>query len=377
MALDGADGADRGQHPVADVRAGGGGAPGHRQGIRTVRTSSCAARAASTRRCSTASIRNRFGVAVDRGAAGRGLRHRRHPHGRRIHPQSRRGRRLSLRSAPHPGHQPDAVGGDGGDAREAARARFPEVKEVFARTGTAEVATDPMPPSTSDGYIMLKPRKEWPDPAQAEGRRWSRRSEQAAEDVPGNAYEFSQPIQQRMNELISGVRSDVARQDLRRRPRRCCVRSAARVAGRAAERAGRRRRQGRAGRRTAGADGQARTARRCRATGSTSPTCRTWWRLRSAARAPAGCSRATAASISSCGCRSICARTSKRSGRCRSRCRRSRAQAKAIAGAMGQFAAGPDPLRAAVGGRPDRRRAGPQPDQPRGRQAARSSSQRT
>ena len=49
--------------------------------------------------------------------------------------------------------------------------KVPEVKEVFARTGTAEIATDPMPPSTADGYVMLKPRNEWPDPAQAEGRR--------------------------------------------------------------------------------------------------------------------------------------------------------------------------------------------------------------
>ena len=87
--------------------------------------------------------------------------------------------------------------------------RVPEVKEVFARTGTAEVATDPMPPSTSDNYIMLKPRKEWPDPGKPKAAVVAEIQE-AAEDVPGNAYGFSQPIQQRMNELISGVRSDVA-----------------------------------------------------------------------------------------------------------------------------------------------------------------------
>jgi cobalt-zinc-cadmium resistance protein CzcA len=87
--------------------------------------------------------------------------------------------------------------------------KLPEVKEVFARTGTAEVATDPMPQSTSDNYIMLKPRNEWPDPVKPKTTVVAEIQE-AAEDVPGNAYGFSQPIQQRMNELISGVRSDVA-----------------------------------------------------------------------------------------------------------------------------------------------------------------------
>ncbi|MGT2502671.1 efflux RND transporter permease subunit [Bradyrhizobium guangxiense] len=87
--------------------------------------------------------------------------------------------------------------------------KIPEVKEAFARTGTAEVATDLMPPSASDGYVMLKPRNEWPDPDKPKAAVVSEIQE-AAQDVPGNAYGFSQPIQQRMNELISGVRSDVA-----------------------------------------------------------------------------------------------------------------------------------------------------------------------
>ena len=87
--------------------------------------------------------------------------------------------------------------------------KLPEVKEVFARTGTAEVATDPMPQSTSDNYIMLKSRKEWPDPKKPKAAIVAEIHE-AAENVPGSAYGFSQPIQQRMNELISGVRSDVA-----------------------------------------------------------------------------------------------------------------------------------------------------------------------
>jgi len=86
--------------------------------------------------------------------------------------------------------------------------KVPEVKEAFARTGTAEVATDPMPPSGSDAYVMLKPRKEWPDPDKSKAAVVSDIQE-ACEDVPGSAYGISQPIQQRMNETVSGIRSDV------------------------------------------------------------------------------------------------------------------------------------------------------------------------
>ncbi len=87
--------------------------------------------------------------------------------------------------------------------------KVPEVKEAFARTGSAEVATDPMPPSGSDGYVMLKPRKEWPDPEKSKAVVVSDIQE-ACEDVPGSVYGISQPIQQRMNETVSGIRSDVA-----------------------------------------------------------------------------------------------------------------------------------------------------------------------
>ena len=86
--------------------------------------------------------------------------------------------------------------------------KVPEVKEVFARIGTAEVATDPMPPSTGDGYVMLKERKDWPDPSKSKGELLED-IEKAANDLPGSNYEISQPIRMRMNELISGVRSDV------------------------------------------------------------------------------------------------------------------------------------------------------------------------
>jgi cobalt-zinc-cadmium resistance protein CzcA len=86
--------------------------------------------------------------------------------------------------------------------------QIPEVKEVFARVGTAEVATDPMPPSISDGYVMLKSRHEWPDLRKSK-RTLITEIEKAAEEIPGSNYELSQPIQLRFNELISGVRSDV------------------------------------------------------------------------------------------------------------------------------------------------------------------------
>ena len=86
--------------------------------------------------------------------------------------------------------------------------KMPEVKEAFARTGTAEVATDPMPPSISDGYVMLKPRDQWPDPKKPKSA-VVKDIEQAAEEIAGSSYELSQPIQLRFNELISGVRSDV------------------------------------------------------------------------------------------------------------------------------------------------------------------------
>ncbi|MBW8715350.1 MAG: CusA/CzcA family heavy metal efflux RND transporter [Variovorax paradoxus] len=93
------------------------------------------------------------------------------------------------------------------------KAKFPEIERVFARTGTAEIASDPMPPNISDGYIMLKPEGEWPV-FQGTSRRTRdallAAVQQEVEKLPGNSYEFSQPIQLRFNELISGVRSDVA-----------------------------------------------------------------------------------------------------------------------------------------------------------------------
>ncbi|WP_428310013.1 efflux RND transporter permease subunit [Hydrocarboniphaga sp.] len=91
---------------------------------------------------------------------------------------------------------------------EKAVMQVPEVKTYFSRVGTAEVATDPMPPNISDGYVMLKNVEDWPEPKRSKA--------EVVEDietrlagVPGNAFEISQPIQLRFNELISGVRSDL------------------------------------------------------------------------------------------------------------------------------------------------------------------------
>ena len=86
---------------------------------------------------------------------------------------------------------------------------LPEVALVFSRTGTAEMATDPMTPNMTDTFIMLKERENWPDPDLPKAE-LVHRMERAIAAVPGSAYEFTQPIQMRFNELVAGVRSDVA-----------------------------------------------------------------------------------------------------------------------------------------------------------------------
>lgn len=86
---------------------------------------------------------------------------------------------------------------------------LPEVERVFGKLGTAEVATDPMPPSVADAFVMMKPRDQWPDPRKPKAQLVAD-IEAAVRPLPGNNYEFTQPIQMRMNELISGVRADVA-----------------------------------------------------------------------------------------------------------------------------------------------------------------------
>ncbi|MFS0741805.1 CusA/CzcA family heavy metal efflux RND transporter [Brevundimonas sp. 3P9-tot-E] len=94
-------------------------------------------------------------------------------------------------------------------ALEARLAKFPEVERVVAKIGTAAVATDPVPPSVADTFILLKDRKDWPDPRKPK-LQLVREMEEAVNAVPGSKYEFTQPIQMRFNELLSGVRADVA-----------------------------------------------------------------------------------------------------------------------------------------------------------------------
>ncbi len=94
-------------------------------------------------------------------------------------------------------------------ALEARLAKFPEVERVVAKIGTGAVATDPVPPSVADTFILLKDRKDWPDPRKPK-LQLVREMEEAVNAVPGSKYEFTQPIQMRFNELLSGVRADVA-----------------------------------------------------------------------------------------------------------------------------------------------------------------------
>jgi cobalt-zinc-cadmium resistance protein CzcA len=94
-------------------------------------------------------------------------------------------------------------------AVEASLLGMPEVRDVFGRLGTAEVANDPMPISIADTYVMLKPRREWPRPHKPRAELIAE-VEQRLALLPGNAWEITQPIQMRFNELIAGVRGDLA-----------------------------------------------------------------------------------------------------------------------------------------------------------------------
>ncbi|MFK7974503.1 MAG: efflux RND transporter permease subunit [Halioglobus sp.] len=92
---------------------------------------------------------------------------------------------------------------------EAEIKELPEVERVFAKIGTAEVATDAVPPSVADNFIILKPRDEWPDPRKLKTE-LIQELEEKVTPIPGNRYEFLQPIQMRFNELIAGVRAEIA-----------------------------------------------------------------------------------------------------------------------------------------------------------------------
>ncbi len=95
------------------------------------------------------------------------------------------------------------------DALEEAIRTLPEVTNVFGKIGTAEIANDPMPPNVADTFIILKPRADWPEPRKPKAV-LLRQLEEIVQRIPGNNYEFTQPIQMRFNELIAGVRADVA-----------------------------------------------------------------------------------------------------------------------------------------------------------------------
>ncbi|HXJ00531.1 MAG TPA: CusA/CzcA family heavy metal efflux RND transporter [Micropepsaceae bacterium] len=86
---------------------------------------------------------------------------------------------------------------------------LPEVSLVYSKAGTASLAADPMPPNASDNYVMLKPKSEWPAGVRVKDD-VLKRIEQVTAPIVGNFYDITQPIQMRFNELIGGVRSDVA-----------------------------------------------------------------------------------------------------------------------------------------------------------------------
>ncbi|MBY0380688.1 MAG: CusA/CzcA family heavy metal efflux RND transporter [Xanthobacteraceae bacterium] len=92
---------------------------------------------------------------------------------------------------------------------ENAVSALPQVAYVFSKTGTAEIGSDPMPANASDTFIILKPQSEWPDPGLTKEALLAQ-IETAVRELPGNNYEFTQPIQMRFNELLAGVRGDLA-----------------------------------------------------------------------------------------------------------------------------------------------------------------------
>ncbi len=87
--------------------------------------------------------------------------------------------------------------------------KLPEVERVFSKIGTAEIAADPMPMSQADTYVMLKPRSQWPNPKLPKDELIDRIAA-VLKPVPGTNYEYTQPIQDRFNDLLAGTKGDVA-----------------------------------------------------------------------------------------------------------------------------------------------------------------------
>ena len=180
------------------------------------------------------------------------------------------------------------------EALEARIRQFPEVDQVVAKIGTADIANDPMPPSVADTYIIMKDRSLWPDPRKPKAQLVAE-IQAAVLQVPGNNYEFTQPIQMRFNELIAGVRTDVAVKvfgddlDLLFQTGGAIEAVMAGIPGRA----GRRRR---AGHGLADASDHARPHRARHATAWPSMTCRTWSAPPSAESWPVRYSKATGVS---------------------------------------------------------------------------------
>ena len=288
-------------------------------------------------------------------------------HGQRVRPTLDEGD-IALHALRIPGTSLTQAVADADGAREARSRQFPEVERGLRqdRHGRGRDRSDAAERRRQLHHAEAARRVAGPATTQGRAGRGDR--EARSRDVPGNNYEFTQPIQMRFNELISGVRSDVAVKIFGDDLDSCCRVAAKRSQSVLQDVPG-------------AADVKVEQvtglpmltdrrpiAPRWRATASTSPTCRRSSRSPSAARRPAWCSRATGASTSSCACPSICASTSTRSSACRSRCP-CRPATRAVAQTGIGTAA---PLRAARRPSPTIEiGAGAQPDQPRERQAPR------
>ncbi len=184
----------------------------HRPGRRRRRTPLVrVAQGASTSRCSTRAMRAPVPVDRRRGRccsslAGFAV----HAARTGVHPDARREEHRACTRCASPSTRSDAVAGDAARGREGDQRIARGRASSSRKTGTAEIASDPMPPNASDTFVILKPQDAVARPEPDQGRAASSRSRTRSSELPGNTYEFTQPIQMRFNELIAGVRGDVA-----------------------------------------------------------------------------------------------------------------------------------------------------------------------